>query len=223
LRCSQPCRHHHVYLGHADRQAEINQARHAVALFRYAAWHDPGKMRQVRLDVQRDAVQRHPLAHANTDGGDLVLVAVAFVGTPHPDADAVVAPLAAHIECSKRLDDPLLQGADEHAHVRLSPVEVEHHISHALAGPVIGELSAAADLVYREPRLDQVFRPGAGAGGVERGMLQQPDLFGRAAVGDRGHPLVHGGECRLVRHRGIAHAPLHRRLACSRRQVFRGG
>ena len=105
--------HRHVDLGHADRQAEIGEARHAVALLRHAARHDAGKMRQVRLDVQRDAVQRHPLAHADADGGDLVLVAVALVGPPHPDADAVVAPLAAHIECRKRADDPFLQGRDE--------------------------------------------------------------------------------------------------------------
>ena len=101
----------------ADRQAEIGEARHAVALLRHAARHDAGEMRQVRLDVERDAVQRHPLAHADADGGDLVLVAVALVRPAHPDADAVVAPLAAHVEGRKRADDPFLQRGDEGAHV----------------------------------------------------------------------------------------------------------
>ncbi len=134
-------------------------------------------------------------------------------GPPHPDADAVVAPLAAHVEGGERADDPFLQRGDEGPHVRLAPVEVEHHIGHPLAGAVIGELPAAAGLVDRKARLDQFLRLGAGAGGVERRMLQQPDLLGRAARRDRGHPLVHRGERRLIGHRRLADAPLHRRLA----------
>ena len=34
--------------------------------------------------------------------------------------------------------------ATKRAHVRPAPLEVEHHIGHALAGAVIGELPAAA-------------------------------------------------------------------------------
>ena len=70
----------------------------AVALLAHPARHDAGKMRQVRIDIERHAVQRHPLFHADADGGDLVLVAFAFVRPAHPDADAVLAPLAAHVE-----------------------------------------------------------------------------------------------------------------------------
>ena len=69
---------------------------------------------------------------------------VALVRPAHPDADAVLAPLAAHVEGGERADDPFLQRRDEAAHVRAAALEVEHHIGHALAGPVIGELAAAA-------------------------------------------------------------------------------
>jgi len=64
-------------------------------------------------------------------------------------------------------------------------------------GPVIGELAPTAGLVDRERvRLEQIGRLGAGAGGVERGMLQQPDLFGGGAGMDRRHPGLHGGQGR---------------------------
>ena len=70
----------------------------------------------------------------------------AFVRPAHPDADAVLAPLAAHVEGGKRADDPFLQCGDEAPHVRPAPAQIEHHIGHALAGPVIGHLPAAAAL-----------------------------------------------------------------------------
>ena len=68
----------------------------------------------------------------------------ALVRAPHPDADAVVAPLAAHLEGRERADDPFLERGDEAAHVRAAALEVEHDIGDALAGTVIGELPAAA-------------------------------------------------------------------------------
>ena len=92
----------------------------------------------------RDAVQRHPALHADADRRDLVLVAGALVGPPHPDADAIVAPLAVDAERRERADDPFLQRHDEAPHVGTAPLEIEHHIGDALAGPVIGELAAAA-------------------------------------------------------------------------------
>ena len=158
--------------------AEIGQAGDAIALFADAARHDAGKMRQVRIDIERDAVQRHPLLHADADGGDLVLAAVALVGPAHPDADAVLAPFAAHVEGGERADDPFLQRGDETAHVRAAPLEIEHHVGDPLAGPVIGQLAAAPAVVDRKARLDHVAGFGAGAGGVERRVLQQPDEFG---------------------------------------------
>src|SRR5580692_11503424 len=113
-------------------------------------------MRQLRLDVERKTVQRHPALDANADCRDLVLVSLALVRPPHPHADAVAAALAAHVESGERADDPFLDGGDEAAHVRRTALEIEHDITDALAGAVIGELAAAARDVNRETRLDQL-------------------------------------------------------------------
>ena len=44
----------------SSRLAEIGEAGDAVARVRDAARHDAGEMRQLRIDVERDAVQAHP-------------------------------------------------------------------------------------------------------------------------------------------------------------------
>jgi len=168
-------------------------------------------MREVGIDVDRQAVQRHPLLHTDADGGDLVLVAVALVGPAHPDADAVFAPLAAHVEGGQRADDPFLQRGDEAAHVRPAPPEVEHDVGHTLAGSVIGELAAAAGLVDGEAGGKHVLRLGAGAGGIKRWVLDEPDQLGGRARGNRGDPLVHDGQGVRIGDWAVAHAPFHRR------------
>ena len=88
--------------------------------------------------------RRHPALQPDADRRDLVLAAGALVRPAHPDADPVLAPLAAHVERRQRADDPFLQRRDEAAHVRAAALEVEHHIGDALARAVIGELPAAA-------------------------------------------------------------------------------
>ena len=168
-------------------------------------------MREVGIDVDRQAVQRHPLLHADADGGDLVLVAVTLVRPAHPDADAVLAPLAAHVECGERADDPFLQRGDETAHVRPAPAQVEHDIGHALARSVIGELAAAPGLVHGEAGGEHVLRLGAGAGGIKGWVLKKPDQLGGTARGNRGGALVHDGQRLRIGDRPIAHAPFHRR------------
>ena len=49
-----------------------------------------------------------------------------------------------HVEGGQRADDPFLQRRHIAPHVRPAAVEVEHQVGHPLAGPVIGELPAAA-------------------------------------------------------------------------------
>ena len=94
----------------------------------------------------------------------------------HPDADAILAALAFNVELGQRADDPVFQRRDEGAHILAPPLEVEHDIGHALAGPVIGVFAAAAGLVDRQPvGLDQVGKFRAGACRIERRMLDQPD------------------------------------------------
>ncbi len=202
---------HHVDFRHRHRHAEIGEAGDAVALLAHPARYDAGKMREVGIDVERHAVQRDPMRDADADGGDLVLVAFAFFRPAHPDADAVLAPLAAHVEAAKRADDPFLQRGHVAAHVRETPLQVEHHIGHALARPVIGHLPAAPALEYRKARRDQLVGFGAGAGCVKGRVLDQPDQLGLAAGGDTSSARLHEGDRRLIRHEAIAHAPLHAR------------
>ena len=144
---SNAARSAHVDLRHRTGHAEIGERGYAVALFGNAARHDAGEMRQIRRDVERKAVQRHPVPHADADRGDLVLGAFALVGPSHPNADAVVAAFAGDVEGGKRADDPFLDGGDEAAHIGRAPLEIEHHVADALAGTVIGELAAAAGAV----------------------------------------------------------------------------
>src|SRR5947207_247899 len=139
-----------IDVGHCDGESEVGEAGDAVAA--HAAGHDSREVRKVGRDVQRDAVERHPVANANADGGDLVLASAAR----HPDADAVRSALALHAEFRKRTDQPFFQIADERAHVRFAALEVEHEIDHALAGAVIGELSAATRLEHGKTGIEQI-------------------------------------------------------------------
>jgi hypothetical protein len=147
------------------------------------------------------------LRDANTDGGDLVLEAAAFVRPSHPDADAVLAPLPTHVERGECADDPFLERRHKAAHVRPAPAQVEHHISHALAGAVVGHLPPAAAVEDGEACLDQLFRLGAGAGSVKRRVFQQPDQLVRAAGGDRRRARLHGRDSLLIGHERVAYPP----------------
>ena len=117
------------------------------------------KWRQVGLDIDGDAVERHPAPQPHADGGDLVLETLALVRPSHPDADAILAPLAAHVEGCERPDDPFLQTRHIGPHVRPPALQVEHHIGHPLAGAVIGDLPAAPGGKHRKAGIEQVGRP----------------------------------------------------------------
>jgi hypothetical protein len=67
-----------------------------------------------------------------------------------PDADAAVACLSVHVELFERADDPGFQTLHEGAHVAAPPLQVEHHVGHALAWAVIGELPAASCPEHRQ-------------------------------------------------------------------------
>ena len=108
---------HRVHLRHGRAHAEIGEAGDAVARVGDAARHDAGEMRKLGRDIDGDAVQRHPALHADADGRDLVFVADALLGPAHPDADALLAPLALDAERRQRADDPFLERDHEAAHV----------------------------------------------------------------------------------------------------------
>ena len=158
-----------------------------------AAGDDAGVMAEVGRDVQRDAVPAHPAGDAHADGGDLGLGPRGVIGDP--DADAALAPFAAHAEAGEGADQPFLQPVHEAAHVArraraVRPGEVQHDVGDALAGAVIGPLPAAAGGEGGEAAgVGQLLRSGRGAGGVERRVLHQPDQFGCGAGADGGDAL----------------------------------
>ena len=82
------------YLG----DPEVGETCHAIACVLDPARHDPAEMRKLRLDVDGDAMQRHPALHPDAERGDLVFVSSAFVRPAHPDADPILAPLTTHTE-----------------------------------------------------------------------------------------------------------------------------
>jgi hypothetical protein len=132
-----------------------------------------------------------------------------------PDADAILAALAAHVEGGKGPDDPFLQTGDVGAHVRSSPFQVQHRIGDPLARTVIGELAAAAGLKHREAGVEQIAGPAAGAGGVERRVLQQPHQFARFVGRDVGHARFHLSHGIGVGHWFGRNPPFH--IAAARR------
>jgi len=129
--------------------------------------------------------------------------------------DPAVAALAPDIEPRQGADHPFLEPPDMAPHIapprtQFGLVEVEHHIGDALAGPMIGELPAPTCAVDRKARLNQLFGFGAGAGGVEGRMLEQPDELGALVPGDNVGARLHCHERRLVIREPFADAPLRR-------------
>src|SRR5690606_33468958 len=149
---------------HRHRQAKIDQAGDAVAL--NAAGHDAAEMAEFRLHIDGDAVETYPFAKADADGSNLVFHRAALgeqwgLRPRYRDANASVALFAPYIARAELSDDPLFQRRDERAHVYASALQFEHHVSHALAGPVMGVFPAAARIVNgKARRIDQVCRVG---------------------------------------------------------------
>jgi hypothetical protein len=87
----------------------------------------------------------------------------------------------------QKLDDRLLQAADEFAHLEAAPGKVEQRIDDDLAGAVVGNLSAAVDLDQRNAVIDKpVFRPACLPEGVNRRMLAEPQFIQRRRVAGGG-------------------------------------
>src|SRR4249920_615177 len=99
------------------------------------ARHDAGEMREVRIDVEADAMKAHPVAETDADARDL--------GFSDKHSDLSLVALAFDIEPSERGDEPVFKRVHESAHVAAAAPKVEHDISDALARPMIGEAAAA--------------------------------------------------------------------------------
>ena len=178
-----------------------------------AAGHDAGIVAELGIDIDRDAVEGDPVADAHADRGDLVFTWAAIrqfglVRPHHPDTDPARAALGGDVEAGQGTDRPFLEVVDVAPHVLPPGPQVEHDVGHALAGPVIGVLAAAArDMDRKAHRLEQVLGPGTGARGVERRVFQQPHQFPRAAGTNVGDPRLHRGQGLLVGHETLGNAP----------------
>jgi hypothetical protein len=76
---------------------------------------------------------------------------------------------------------------------------------------VIRELASAAALVDGEASVDHVSVVRAGAGGVERRVLEEPNELRRPSGSDRDCPSLHRRDRVFVGNQGIADAPFDRR------------
>src|SRR5690242_17428360 len=163
-------------------------------------------MAELGIDIESDPVIAHPLPHAHSNGCDLFLVPVSSL---YPDTDTTIAAFAAHAEPGEGSDYPFFELVDVTAHILSAPAQIEHDVGDALSRAVIGVAAAAAGAVHRQPaRLEKIFVAGAGPGGVERRVLEQPDKLGSRAGTDRGHPPFHLLNCSLVLRRLPADPPL---------------
>jgi hypothetical protein len=89
----------------------------------------------------------------------------------------------------------LFERGDEGAHVLAPALQVEHDVGDPLARPMIGVFAAASGREDREAvGVDQVFDTGAGAGGVKRRVLDQPDQLGCGTGADRLGTCFHQGK-----------------------------
>ena len=87
--------------------------------------------------------------------------------------------------------------------------KVEHDIGDALPRPVIGPAAAAAGAVDRQTaRVEQFLVARAGAGGIERRVLEEPDELGCRTGADRRDARLHLRDRRRVTNGGGARPPL---------------
>ena len=77
---------------------EVGEAGHAVARSATPQGTMPEKCDRSGSTLSAMPCRLTQRLQPDADGGDLVLAAGALVGPAHPDADAVLAPLAAHVE-----------------------------------------------------------------------------------------------------------------------------
>src|SRR5260221_14158026 len=99
--------HRGVDRAHRDDDALARERRDAMRAD--AAGNDATIVVEIRGDVEGNAVEAHPMPHADAERGDLALASAALVD---PDTDAAGAPLAPEIEAGQRADHPFLEPLD---------------------------------------------------------------------------------------------------------------
>ena len=198
-------------------QAQIYQRCNAV--FHDSARDDAVEMAEVRVNIDREAVEADPFAQADADGGDLVFGFGAgghnrFVVTGDPDANATWADVSGDIELIECRDHPSFELFYKRAHILAAFANVEHHINHPLARSVIGVLPATFGFKnVKAAGVGQIGGFGGGSGRVKGGVFEQPYGFGRGAICDSGGARFHCGFGLSVADKPVAYMPLHSLLS----------
>ena len=167
------------------------------------ARHDPAEMRQVRREVDRKAVQRHPAPDPHADRADLGLAAAA--DRRGPDADPARRAERGDPDVAPARRSPSLRahGRNGARRGRACSGRARHSRS---AGPARDRCSV------RRARSCTTGKRGSSSSagsalvprGIDRRMFEQPDQFARLARGDRRGARLH--RRRAPRHRGPAPA-----------------
>ena len=74
---------------------------------------------------------------------------------------------------------------------------------------MVGVFSAPSGVIDGETGLQQVFWLGAGAGGIERGMLKQPNFLARVTGANGGGLGLHLGQGFGIGDRSVGNSPGH--------------
>ena len=165
-------------------------------------------MRKVRVKVHGKAVHRDPAPHAYSDRADLGLAPVNVFA---PNANAPFRAPRLNAEIGKRVDHPALNRMDKAPHVFAAFIKVEHDVAHTLPRSVVGVAPAAPCLHHVKTRIGELGRIRAGAGCVNGGMLEQPDLLRRLARHNSCVALLHRRQRLAVRDESMVTPPFEAR------------
>lgn len=121
---------------------QLTQTRHRPPV--QPARHNQPKVRQVRINIQRKPVHRHPTTHPHPDRAHLRKHPITL--DPNPSRR-----LVAHAHNTKRpdrIDHRLLKQPQVRVQPTVHPIQIHHRIPHHLPGPVIRHIPAAIRLVH---------------------------------------------------------------------------
>jgi hypothetical protein len=114
--------------------------------------YDVPEVTQIRIYVQRETMGRDPAADVYADGGDLTPLG--------PDAGGAGFASGCDPKLPQRVYQDLFQGAHIGNHVALPFSQINDHIDHALAWPVIGSIASAIGAMEFDAGTFKQFRRG---------------------------------------------------------------
>src|SRR5258707_2353812 len=96
-----------------------------------------GEGREITAHVQREAVHRNPMAHADADRCDLAFA--------DPNAGESLALRRGNFVISEKFDEQSLEPAQMAMQVLAAPAKIDNCVAHQLSRSVVSRLAAAVD------------------------------------------------------------------------------